>query len=99
MTLSDTTAFLQAEQIEAPPIIAWLNKHGAHCDCEVRLNVMRRFKQAFSNVPELESFIEQIAALAEQRRQQLLASPHKSNCSCIDCFRRGQPLEFHHVIP
>jgi hypothetical protein len=98
MTLSDTTAFLRVKQIEAPPIIAWLNEHGAHCDCEVRLNVMRWFRQDFSNVPELENFIEPIETLVEQRRQELLASPHNEDCSCIDCLRRGEPLEFHHVI-
>ncbi len=99
MTLSDTAAFLKAGQIEAPPVIAWLNKNGAHCDCEVRLNVMRRFRREFRNVQELGSFIEQVATLAEQSRQEQLASPHNKDCSCIDCLRRGEPLEFHHVIP
>ena len=36
--LERTEAFLRAHHVDVPQALAWLNEHGAHCDCEVVFN-------------------------------------------------------------
>lgn len=38
-TLARTEAFLVDRDIEPAPVIAWLEKKGGYCDCEVLANV------------------------------------------------------------
>jgi hypothetical protein len=44
-TLRLTRAWLAAEDVEAAPVVAWLESHGGFCDCEV-LNVEEAVEDA-----------------------------------------------------
>jgi hypothetical protein len=39
-TLRLASSWLASRGIDAAPVLAWLKRHGAYCDCEVMLNVM-----------------------------------------------------------
>ncbi len=53
-TLRETQAFLKERNLNAEPIVEWLQQHGGFCDCEVRLNVMFEFAE---DLDKLEQYV------------------------------------------
>lgn len=44
-TLKDAIAFIRKQNMPEEKTIAWLNEHGAFCDCEVTFNVLDAWEQ------------------------------------------------------
>lgn len=38
-TLAATKSFLKRRKLPIEPIVEWLERHGAYCDCEVLMNI------------------------------------------------------------
>jgi hypothetical protein len=44
-TFSDTRTFAQEHRLDIDRLVFWLERHGAHCDCEVVYNVYDEFRE------------------------------------------------------
>lgn len=42
-SLKETTKYLSSRKLDVEKTVAWLNNNGGYCDCEVLLNVARRW--------------------------------------------------------